>query len=105
LLWPSDGANRIMQPACSAGPAVRPLRSAQGRLCGSSSHAGSCRAANKGIRIIMGHAVNIAAQWKSRKAGERALRYIPFRGAGLFGGQVSPHTYATPTYRGQDGVL
>jgi len=46
-------------PACSAGPAVRP--------CGSSSDVGSCRVANKGIRIIMGHAVNIAARWKSRK--------------------------------------
>ena len=57
-LWPSDGANptQIMQPACSAGPAVCPLRCAQGRLCGSSSDAGSCRAANRVIRIIMGRA-------------------------------------------------
>ena len=44
LLWTSDGANPT-QPACSAGPAVRP--------CGSSSDAGSCRVANKVIRIVM----------------------------------------------------
>jgi hypothetical protein len=54
--------------ARSAGPAVRP--------CGSSSGAGSCRAANKVIRIATGRAAQPAARWKNRKAGERALRYI-----------------------------
>ena len=52
----------------SAGPAVRP--------CGSSSDAGSCRTANKTIGISHGRAVKGTARWKSRKAGERALRYI-----------------------------
>jgi hypothetical protein len=51
----------------SAGPAVRP--------CGSSSDAGSCRTANKTIGISHGRAVKGTARWKSRKAGERALRY------------------------------
>jgi hypothetical protein len=45
LLWPSDGANptQVMQPACGAGPAVvgPPILMADG----SSSGAGSCRAA------------------------------------------------------------
>jgi len=41
---------RVAQPACSAGPALRP--------CGSSSGAGSCRAADKVIRIITGRAVS-----------------------------------------------
>jgi hypothetical protein len=65
----------------SAGPALRP--------CGFSSGAGSCRAANKIIRIIMGHAAKTASRWKSRKAGERALRYpfscVPRRTAGNHG--------------------
>ena len=52
----------------SAGPAVRP--------CGISSGVGFCRAANKIIRIIMGHAAQPAARWKNRKAGEQALRYL-----------------------------
>ena len=95
LLWPSDGANPT-HPACSAGPAVRP--------CGSSSDAGSCRAANRTIRFRLGPAPNMLSEniqaapsrtgdrlqdtnkgsravkttprWKSRKAGKRALRYL-----------------------------
>ena len=36
----------------------------------------SCRTANKTIGISHGRAVKGTARWKSRKAGERALRYI-----------------------------
>ena len=94
LLWPSDGANptQIMQPACSAGPAVRP--------CGSSSDAGSCRAANRTIRFRLGPAPNTvsediqAAPSKPRRGGKAArlesepcatffqrLGFLPRRGA------------------------
>ena len=52
----------------SAGLALRP--------CGSSSGAGSCRTANKIIGISHRRAAKTTARWKSRKAGERALRYI-----------------------------
>jgi len=52
----------------SAGPALWP--------CGFSSGAGSCRAANKIIRILTRRAAQPASRWKSRKAGERALRYL-----------------------------
>ena len=69
-----------MYPRGSAGPAVRPLRCAQGRPCGFSSGAGSCRAANKIIRILMGRAAKTRARWKSRNAGRRALRYISLAG-------------------------
>ena len=69
--------NKKLRPGI-AGPALRPLRCAQGRLCGFSSGAGSCRAANKIIRILSGCAVQGTAPWKSRKAGERALRYISY---------------------------
>ena len=87
LLWPSDGANptQIMQPACSTGPAVRPLRSAQGRLCGSSSGAGSCRAANRTIRFRLGPAPNTvseniqAAPSKSRRGGKAVRRLTDWR--------------------------
>jgi hypothetical protein len=72
LLWPSDGANptQIMQPARSAGPAVRP--------CGSSSDAASCRAANRTIRFRLGPAPNTAsgnlqaAPSKPRRGGKAA---------------------------------
>src|SRR5208282_2017482 len=52
-----DALNRPQQPprARSAGPALRP--------CGSSNGAGDCRTAKT------------TSRWKSRKAGERALRY------------------------------
>jgi hypothetical protein len=58
------------QPACSAGPAVRP--------CGSSSDAGSCRAANRTIRFRFGRAPNTvseniqAAPSKPRRGGKAA---------------------------------
>jgi hypothetical protein len=52
----------------SAGPARRP--------CGFSSGAAFCRTANKMIQILFCRAASTAAHWKSRKAGERALRYI-----------------------------
>jgi hypothetical protein len=65
----------------SAGPALRP--------CGFSSGGGSCRAANKIIRIITRRAAKTASRWKNRKAGERALRYlfscVPRRAAGSHG--------------------
>jgi hypothetical protein len=54
--------------ARGAGPALRP--------CGSSSGAASCRTANKIIGISHRRAAKTTARWKSRKAGERALRYI-----------------------------
>ena len=57
----------------SAGPAVRPLRSAQGRLCGFPTGVGSCRAVNKIIRIATGRTAKTASRWKSRP---------PFRLAG-----------------------
>ena len=56
--------------ACSAGPAVRP--------CGSSSDVGSCRAANRTIRLRLGPAPNIvsekiqAAPSKPRRGGKAA---------------------------------
>jgi hypothetical protein len=59
---------RDLYPRGSAGPALRP--------CGSSSGAGSCRAAKKIIRILRGRPAQTTARWKSRQAGERALRYI-----------------------------
>ncbi len=70
----------------SAGPAVRP--------CGSSSGAGSCRAANKVIRILRRRAAQPASRWKSRKAGERALRYI-------FSCVLSRAAFPTPTRKPQ----
>jgi hypothetical protein len=79
-------------PACSAGPAVRPLRCAQGRLCGSSSDAGSFCAAvaltsqsgvsRSGAREKrrprragsalhwLGPAVKATARWKSRPSAD-----------------------------------
>ena len=57
-------------PACSAGPAVRP--------CGSSSDVGSCRAANRTIRLRLGPAPNTvseniqAAPSKPRRGGRTA---------------------------------
>jgi hypothetical protein len=55
---------------------VCPERSEWGRLCGSSSSAGSCRVANWIIRILLGPAAQGASRLKSRKAELRALRYI-----------------------------
>ena len=65
-----DGKQKFpaARPRGSAGPAFRP--------CGPSSGAGSCRAANKIIRILLSRAVQTTVRWKSRKAGKRALRYI-----------------------------
>ena len=60
----------LVKPACSAGPAVRP--------CGSSSGAGSCRAANRTIRFRLGPAPNTvsenihAAPSKPRRGGKAA---------------------------------
>jgi hypothetical protein len=77
LLWPSDGANRIMQPACSAGPAVRP--------CGSSSDAGSRRAASRTIRFGLGPAPNTVSEniqavpSKSRRGGKAVRRLADWR--------------------------
>ena len=75
-----------VQPG-SAGPAVAgpPILMADGF----SSGVGSCRAANKIIRILTRRAAQPASRWKSRKAGERALRYlfscVPRRAAGSHG--------------------
>jgi hypothetical protein len=63
------------EPGCSAGPAVRPLRSAQGRLCGSSSDAGSCRA---GVALTPQGAVSrsgIREKCRPRRAGS-ALHWL-----------------------------
>ncbi|MGD0007925.1 MAG: hypothetical protein ABSE93_05190 [Terriglobia bacterium] len=85
-----------------SGPFARlracPERSEWGRLCGFSSGAGCCRAAvaltpqggvsrsgahekcrprRAGSALhLLGRAPKTTARWKSRKAGERALRYI-----------------------------
>ena len=55
-------------PACSAGPAVRP--------CGSSSDVGSCRVANKGIRIIMGHALQNWGQVTGNRGSNRKSKIV-----------------------------
>jgi len=76
LLWPSDGANPT-QPACSAGPAVRP--------CGSSSDAGSWRVANRTIRFRLGPAPNTASEdiqaapSKSRRGGKAVRRLTDWK--------------------------
>jgi len=60
----SHGA--VEKPTCSAGPAVRP--------CGSSSDAGSCRAANRTIRFRLGPAPNRVSeniQAAPSKTGDR----------------------------------
>ena len=64
---------------------------AQGQFCGSSRGARFCRAANWTIRIMLGRPVKSTARWKSRRAGERALRCI-------FYSDVPIHTaFPTPT--------
>ena len=46
--------------------------------CPLSGAAGSCCAANEIIRILMVRAAPTTVRWKSRKAGERAMRYKYF---------------------------
>jgi hypothetical protein len=72
---------------CSAGPAVRPLRRAQGKLCGFSSgpapagpHIGQSRfvcACLERNPHNFSRAVETPTRWKNRRAEERALRYLP----------------------------
>jgi hypothetical protein len=65
---PREKTGAEKDPACSAGPALRP--------CGFSSGADSYRAANRSIRTSTERAAQPAPRWKSRKAGKRALRYL-----------------------------
>ena len=62
---------------CSARLALQPLRSAQGRLCGFSIPPWFGRCGPRKFGLSCWRRGRNPHRWKCRRAGERALRYLP----------------------------